>query len=146
MNSKLLSKRRKDINNGIYLGHPTYIIHRADIAALFPGYANSNGAGAYFDIDTASYENGTIRIELKELDRIELHISNIESGFMLSGNKFHPLPIGSTLDKRTGTFSWIPGPGFYGNYRLVFIKKGPEDELSKKEIHLRIVPKSGTGG
>jgi len=87
-----------------------------------------------------------IRIELRELERIELHISNIKSGFMLAGNKFHPLPIGSTLDTGTGTFSWIPGPGFYGNYRLVFIKKGPEDELSKKEIHLKIVPRSGTGG
>jgi hypothetical protein len=211
--------------NGVYLGHPFYNIYRSDIAALFPGYANSNGAGAYFDINTTVYENGVhsiywtaadnvgntdgigsryftiqntgsgssqavktqasscnlpgiaelpvltepigfkigfnekigysnispdengiIRIELRELERLELHISNIESGFMLAGNKFHPLPIGSTLDTGTGTFSWIPGPGFYGNYRLVFIKKGPEGELSKKEIHLRIVPKFGTGG
>jgi hypothetical protein len=44
--------------NGVYLGHPTYNIYRSDIAELFPGYANSSGALAYFDFDTTSYSNG----------------------------------------------------------------------------------------
>lgn len=44
--------------DGNYLGHPTYNINRTDIASFFPGYANSNGAGAYFDIDTTAYANG----------------------------------------------------------------------------------------
>jgi hypothetical protein len=44
--------------DGEYLGHATYNIYRADIAALFPGYANSNGAMAYFDFDTTSFPNG----------------------------------------------------------------------------------------
>ena len=44
--------------DGKYLGHATYNIYRADIAALFPGYANSSGAMAYFDFDTASFSNG----------------------------------------------------------------------------------------
>jgi hypothetical protein len=35
-----------------------YDIFRADIAGLFPGYANSEGALAYFDFDTAAYANG----------------------------------------------------------------------------------------
>lgn len=48
--------------DGIYLGHPTYNIYRADVATLFPGYANSNGAHAYFDIDTTAYENGLHQI------------------------------------------------------------------------------------
>lgn len=44
--------------DGQYLGHAIYNIYRADIAALFPGYANSNSALAYFDFDTTSFANG----------------------------------------------------------------------------------------
>lgn len=44
--------------NGINLGHPTYNIYRSDIANLFPGCANSDGAAGYFYLDTAAYENG----------------------------------------------------------------------------------------
>jgi hypothetical protein len=44
--------------DGVKLGHPTYNIYRSDVAALFPGYANSNGAIGYFYLDTTSYENG----------------------------------------------------------------------------------------
>ncbi|UCH94066.1 MAG: hypothetical protein JSV88_27885 [Candidatus Aminicenantes bacterium] len=44
--------------DGVNLGHPTYNIYREDIATLFPGYANSNGAHAYFNFDTTGYANG----------------------------------------------------------------------------------------
>jgi uncharacterized protein (TIGR01370 family) len=44
--------------DGINLGHPIYNIYRSDIASLFPGYANSDGAHAYFDFDTFTYANG----------------------------------------------------------------------------------------
>jgi hypothetical protein len=44
--------------DGVFLGNPVYNIYRADIAGLFPGYANSNGAHGYFDIDTTAYDNG----------------------------------------------------------------------------------------
>jgi hypothetical protein len=44
--------------NGVDLGHPTYDIYRSDIAALFPGYANSYGAAADFYFDTTAYTNG----------------------------------------------------------------------------------------
>ncbi len=46
------------IVDGVNLGHVFYDIYRSDIAGLFPGYANSNGAAAYFDLDTTAYENG----------------------------------------------------------------------------------------
>ena len=44
--------------DGVDLGHPVYNIYRPDIASLFPGYANSNGAHAYLDIDTTQYADG----------------------------------------------------------------------------------------
>lgn len=44
--------------NGVYLGNPKYNIYRSDIAGLFPGYANSDGAIGYFFLDTTGYDNG----------------------------------------------------------------------------------------
>lgn len=46
------------IVDGVDLGNPVYNKYREDIAGLFPGYANSNGALAYFDFDTTGYSNG----------------------------------------------------------------------------------------
>ncbi len=39
-------------------GHPTYNLYRSDIATLFPGYNNSNGAVGYFTLDTTRFANG----------------------------------------------------------------------------------------
>jgi hypothetical protein len=49
--------------DGVKIGHPTYNLYRADIAALFPGYANSNGAVGYFYLDTTAYANGVHTIQ-----------------------------------------------------------------------------------
>jgi hypothetical protein len=49
--------------DGVDVGHPTYNIYRSDIANLFPGYANSNGAAGYFYLDTTAYENGVHTIQ-----------------------------------------------------------------------------------
>jgi hypothetical protein len=40
------------------MGHPVYNNYRADIATLFPGYANSQGAVGYYYIDTTQLSNG----------------------------------------------------------------------------------------
>ncbi len=44
--------------DGVFKGNLTYNIYRPDVAGLFPGFANSNGAAGYFDLDTTKYENG----------------------------------------------------------------------------------------
>jgi len=44
--------------DGLLIGRPTYNNFREDIATLFPGYANSNGAVGYYHLDTTSYGNG----------------------------------------------------------------------------------------
>jgi hypothetical protein len=49
--------------DGVKIGHPNYNIYRSDIAALFPGYANSKGAAGYFYLDTTAYENGVHTIQ-----------------------------------------------------------------------------------
>ena len=44
--------------DGVPLAHPSYNNYRADIATLFPGYANSNGAIGVYEMNTMSYPNG----------------------------------------------------------------------------------------
>jgi uncharacterized repeat protein (TIGR01451 family) len=43
--------------DSVAVGHPVYNNYRSDIATLFPGYANSNGAVGYFYIDTTKLQN-----------------------------------------------------------------------------------------
>jgi len=56
------------IVDGVDLGQVFYNIYRSDIAGLFPGYANSNGAAAYFDLDTGAYANGVHTIAWSAVD------------------------------------------------------------------------------
>ena len=45
--------------DGVPLGHPSYNHYRADIATLFPGYANSLGAVGVYNLDTTTLSNAT---------------------------------------------------------------------------------------
>ena len=234
--------------DGVPLGNPVYNRYRSDIAGLFPGYNNSNGAGGHFYLDTTSYENGlhtiawsvkddagnidgigsryfticntggtasvsqnrsavfkgeysmfnadisqiplddfqpiyfkkgynqniepkiiypdnngNITIEIKELQRVEIHFNrnrvpyasfsasgewesstSIPAGFQLIGERPAAIPIGSFLDSKNGIFSWQPGPGYLGDYELVFIEK-IGDELKRKLITVRIKTYVGGG-
>ena len=44
--------------DGVPVGHPTYNLFRADIASLFPSYANTSGAVGHFAFDTRTLSNG----------------------------------------------------------------------------------------
>ncbi len=44
--------------DGVPVGNPVYNQYRQDVASMFPGYNNSNGAGGHFYLDTTSYSNG----------------------------------------------------------------------------------------
>ncbi|MCX6580378.1 MAG: Ig-like domain-containing protein [Candidatus Aminicenantes bacterium] len=54
--------------DGVKKGHPAYNILRADIADFFPGYANSNGAGGEFHLDTTYFKNGVHTIHWTAID------------------------------------------------------------------------------
>lgn len=210
--------------DGVNIGHPTYNNYRADIATLFPDYANTNGAIGYFYLDTTQYENGVHTIQwtatdnagntdgigsryfsiqnsssdtaqgfsilqkrrtlnemnklpdaceepiffskgffvtdetqalkrqekgneplvIQELERVEIQFGQNYTdiqGYVISGNVLNSLPIGSTLDVDSGTFSWSPGPGFLGRYSLVFVLTDTNGQSSKKTIEITIEPK-----
>lgn len=54
--------------DGKNIGHPVYNINRSDLAAFFPGYANSEGAAGYLRIYTGSYANGLHTIQWTTAD------------------------------------------------------------------------------
>lgn len=49
--------------DGQYIGNCIYNIYRWDVATLFPGYANSEGAMAYHDFDTDVFDTGLHTIQ-----------------------------------------------------------------------------------
>jgi hypothetical protein len=93
-------------------------------------------------------ENGLITIEIEELERLEIRLTpgNTSSyrytGYLAAGNGLKALPIGSTFDRVRGVFSWQPGAGFIGNYRLVFTEETAAGYVTGRNILITITPKS----
>jgi len=90
-------------------------------------------------------ENGVITIEINESERVEIHLPGGTrglqwQGFQVIGSRLGALPAGSTLDRERGIFYWQPGPGFVGEYRLVFIKKDENENVTRKNILVEIIP------
>jgi hypothetical protein len=44
--------------DGTFVGHPTYNEFRSDLAGAFPGLNNTNGAAAFFVLDTRTLTDG----------------------------------------------------------------------------------------
>ncbi len=88
------------------------------------------------DIETQAVypdEEGVIHIEIRELERVEIHLP---PGVV----NISPLPIGSTFDPGKGIFYWQPGPGFVGVYRFVFVEKDEAGQVNRKDIIVNIAP------
>jgi hypothetical protein len=109
---------------------------------------------------------GIVRIEMREVERLEISFDPHNPptppfrkgggeatyagkegekakyvGYMIVGDELRPLPIGSTLAARTGLFSWMPGPGFLGNYDLVFIRGSGLGISARIPVKVTIRPK-----
>jgi hypothetical protein len=54
--------------DGVPLGHPAYGQFRSDIATMFPGLANTNGAVGFFFLDTTKLSNGVHTISWSVTD------------------------------------------------------------------------------
>jgi len=76
-------------------------------------------------------DNGITNIVIHELERVVID-------FRVAVQPLKSLPIGSTLDREKGVFYWNPGPGFIGNYELVFIDS---IENRAKRVNINILPK-----
>ena len=92
-------------------------------------------------------ENGMNRVVIQELEHLEIHLpcqpsnNGTYSGYLVIGRHLMKLPVGSTLNPKTGVFSWIPGPGHLGLFNLVFVETAPDGTMTQKSIMAEIVPK-----
>jgi Leucine-rich repeat (LRR) protein len=85
-----------------------------------------------------------VGINLKELEPVEIHLGeNIADmqGYMVVDGQRRDLPIGSTLDRKTGKFYWIPGPGYIGTYELEFVIEETSGQCYRRKIEITIEPK-----
>ncbi|MGE5342380.1 MAG: Ser-Thr-rich GPI-anchored membrane family protein [Candidatus Omnitrophota bacterium] len=98
---------------------------------------------------------GMLYTTMKETDRLEIDLDENRngrsllktgatySGYMLVDDELRHLPIGSYLDSKTGIFTWQPGPGFLGNYNLVFFTN-QGGMVDKKHVRITIENKTRT--
>jgi hypothetical protein len=130
---------------------PTLDIHHIDLPGI-PGYNTESIEFIKGYQNNAAPQtvypdrNGTITIEIKELERIEIHLEGTRglapwsdyTGYLVVGNQLKTLPVGSCLDSEKGIFSWGAGPGFVGNYPLVFVNSSGK---LLRRVNIKIRPK-----
>jgi hypothetical protein len=89
--------------DGVPVGNVFYNVYRENIAALFPGYNNSQGAAGYFYLDTTRYMNGVHTIAWSARDNagnqagVGSHYLSIQN----IGVTGHILPDKSKKDKES---------------------------------------------
>ena len=103
------------------------------------GYSPTGETGVLF-----LNEKGIGTVTINELEPIELELGeNIAAatGYLVTGNRLRDLPIGSTLDPKSGRFSWLPGPGYFGKYLLVFVLEDTDGLYTWTRVQVTIEPK-----
>jgi hypothetical protein len=66
-------------------------------------------------------QTGVRTVALAEFGRLELWLGQVDAGYLVANGTLRDLPPGSQLDRETGQFTWAPGPGYTGTYRLTFV-------------------------
>jgi hypothetical protein len=120
--------------DGVNLGHPTYNLYRSDIASLFPGYANSNGAAGYFTMDTTAFENGVHTLQWTATDNAG-NIDGIGSryfNFQCTGESL--VLTAQSAERRVSPAEYpLNGAGDYlGGIR---VKKGYNEDTESRQIY-----------
>jgi hypothetical protein len=113
--------------DGVPYGKPVYNKYRSDIAELFPGYNNSEGAVGYIHLDTTAYENGVHTISWSVEDDAD-NIDGIGSRYFTiknaaktaSQNKSTPLDVNP---------SQVP----LDYYSSIMVKKGYNQNIEPQQ-------------
>jgi hypothetical protein len=93
--------------------------------------------------------SGEIDVRTRETEPVEVRLASqfddsqaSYEGYVVMNGRMRPLPVGSTLDRSTGTFTWQPGPGFVGQYEFVFLRTGSTGIQTRIPVNVRISPKT----
>ncbi|MDO8835985.1 MAG: M12 family metallo-peptidase [Vicinamibacterales bacterium] len=86
--------------------------------------------------------DGVHQVQLVELGRLELHVGAVGAGYLVANGTLRDLPPGSFLDTASGVFTWMPVAGYFGTYRLAFVRTG-ERVLVDVTVRPARVPEPG---
>ena len=92
--------------------------------------------------------NGMRSLTLESTERLELALtaaaeSNQKrcdgtwAGYLVKNGELVDLPVGSSLDP-SGTFYWLPGPGFAGRFAFLFIRTGCDGKDERLPVVITI--------
>jgi hypothetical protein len=126
--------------DGLAMGHPVYNQSRSDIASLFPGLCNTNGAVGFFYIDTTTLANGVHTISWAATDNAG-HSDGLGSRYFTVANAggvnglgpdeaIEPAPRDALLLRRNREEPKTLGAGADGVYEV------ETEELGLIELHL----------
>ena len=59
------------------------------------------------------------------------------AGYLVKGGELSDLPVGASLD-RSGTFYWQPGPGFAGQFPLLFVRTDCHGNVERLPLRVTI--------
>jgi len=139
---KMQNERNLKNRLGLSLDDVGYIPLNNEPVEVLKGYSRSENGERHF-----ADENGILHVELKELERVVIHFFDRESEAPQPGKQDREMfmgstqPVGSTLDSQKGIFYWQVGPGFVGEYDLVFFEKTRDGEIYKRNIIITISPR-----
>ncbi len=110
-------------------GNPSYNEYRSDVASLLPGYANSNGAGGHYVIDTTAFTTGVHTIAWSVSDS--------------AGN------TGETSPRAAGAVSYVPLPAHGPAVLSGAADTSPYVSVSRgwrllRDVYQAVPPRSGT--
>ncbi len=96
--------------------------HITEPATAYPAFRRGYDSGAPLTPIRQAGEGILEAIEVKELDRIEIHLPEGQqwTAALRHGDELRALPIGSTFDAGNGIFYWQLGPAFLGEFTLEF--------------------------
>jgi len=90
----------------------------------------------------AADDAGVRHVEVPALGRLELWLGAVEGGYLVANGTLRDLPLGSHVNLETGVFTWSPGLGYFGTYRLVFVRGGEQIPI---DVTIRPVAASTPG-
>ena len=89
-------------------------------------------------------DDGTGALTLAPMERIELALgakdeacSATWAGYLVKDGVLSDLPVGASLDP-SGTFYWQTGPGFAGNFSLLFVRTNCRGEKQQVPVAVTI--------
>ena len=91
-------------------------------------------------------QDGVISLKMGQNQRLEISLVDEDdtprhiSVYHVVNNKLRRPPTGLSINHKTGTINWMPGPVYLGRYQLAVFVKDKNGIINKKTITVEIGP------